>query len=196
MLGLIGYVGWQIAWPFVRASREDICRTELMIAEGRNSQLSAMAQAMGCIVRLTRPVATRPVADPVIVSPPLASRPAPQTLPTAQEPPTALPPSPPQQSDPRLNAPVSAERPEWCSKAQSLTVTELAICSDRLLSASDVRLNFVFWDLYNHSSRTRQQQLRQEEDAWRRARDTCGNEFDCLRRAYFGRIRELAGLGN
>ncbi len=79
-----------------------------------------------------------------------------------------------------------------CSKATSNV--EKSICFDPYLAIADHEMASIYKDLYSRLSHDQQQQLKNEQNAWLKKRNSCGKEQDiaaCIRKLYRDRIEIL-----
>lgn len=79
-----------------------------------------------------------------------------------------------------------------CESPSRLTTAERRICNSYTLSSMDERLDYWFcraMERAKYFSDTRW--IRKDQRRWLKQRNMCGTGFNCIRRAYKSRIREL-----
>ncbi len=72
-----------------------------------------------------------------------------------------------------------------------LAADEKAICDVRSLNDADVKMVTTFDMLTNLVAMGNRDRLREEQSAWLKKRQACGNDTDCIRAAYDERLRQL-----
>jgi len=79
-------------------------------------------------------------------------------------------------------------KPGWCPNAG--TAVERLICSDQDLSALDVRMTKLYWQVKRANPSSANVVTAQQRN-WLKTRDACGARSGCLVRRYRERIQEL-----
>ncbi len=69
--------------------------------------------------------------------------------------------------------------------------SELTICDNEQLSELDNQLSLIYYTIRKSLSGDDQKQLDTAESLWVVERNTCGNNFSCIKKEYDGRIEEL-----
>ncbi len=73
----------------------------------------------------------------------------------------------------------------------TLNSTERAICGNSELAQLDTRLAGEYRFRHQDLRRQERRHLRLDQRDWRRERNSCGGNFDCIRTTYQWRIEEL-----
>ena len=81
-------------------------------------------------------------------------------------------------------------RPSFdCRRAA--TTTEYLICDERQLSRLDREMADAYQTLRASVRGREKRRVRQDQTNWRRARDACGGQYNCVENAYIQRIDDL-----
>lgn len=80
-------------------------------------------------------------------------------------------------------------QPKWCRSA--VTSTERKICSSQILSTLDIRMSRLYFARLKRQNDAGRRSLKLRQKQWIASRDACGADYNCLKRKYENRIRQL-----
>ena len=87
-------------------------------------------------------------------------------------------------------APMASAASFDCDRAD-LAVDEKVICDTRSLNDADVKMVTTFDILVNLLPMGNRDKLQEEQSAWLKKRQACGEDVECIRRAYAERMKQL-----